>query len=45
MKIMAMLAVDTLAVFRARVIAVSEGSLAGETLKNIVVDIEGNIVP
>ncbi|HUV51789.1 MAG TPA: hypothetical protein VMW64_01780 [Dehalococcoidia bacterium] len=42
-KIMERLAIDTLAVFRTQVISVSEGGLAGETPRNIVVDIEGNI--
>jgi hypothetical protein len=42
MKIMAMLAVDTLAIFRTRVIAVSEGGLAGETQEDIVPNIERN---
>ena len=41
--IMERLAVDTLATFEAYVIPVSEGGLAGETPRNIVVDIEGNI--
>ena len=37
------LAIDTLAIFRTQVISVSEGGLGGETPRNIVVDIEGNI--
>ena len=36
---------DWLAVFRTQVVSVGEESLAGETMKNIMVDIEGNIVP
>jgi hypothetical protein len=44
-KIMERLAIDTLAIFRTQVISVSEGDLAGETLRIIMMDIEGNIVP
>ena len=40
---MAMLAIDRSAVSMTGVISVSEGGLAGLTLKNIVVNIEGNI--
>ena len=40
--IMERLAIDTLATFEAYVIPFSQGGLAGGTLRNIVVDIEGN---
>ena len=39
------LQIDWLATFETHVIPVSEGSLTGEIPRNIMVDIEGNIVP
>ena len=39
------LQIDWLATFETYVIPVSEGGIAGEIPRNIMVDIEGNIVP
>ncbi|MFC1905162.1 hypothetical protein ACFLXT_05350 [Chloroflexota bacterium] len=41
---MASLQIDWLATFEIYVIPVSEGGIAGETPRNNMVDIEGNIV-
>jgi len=41
-KMVERLAIDTLAIVSTRVIPFSQGGLAGGTLRNIVVDIEGN---
>ncbi len=42
---MASLQIDLLAIFETNVILVSEGGIAGEIPRNIMVGIEGNIVP
>ena len=44
-KLMVKLAVSMLAAFETNIIPVSEGGFAGEIPRNIMVDIEGNIVP
>jgi hypothetical protein len=44
-KIMERLAIDTLATFEAYVIPFSQGGLAGEIPRTIMVDIAENIVP